>query len=154
MPWNDSVPNPFCNRWGRGQSAAKQFAVGGVGINKLQNCFAKRVVFLYKQMCFLIQIIDSELAGCETVLQQIDPNPAVCKMDLGLIGSMARSSHELSSFVYTHQACMHLPNPIHTSRPLIGRNRQKRITHGVSWKCKQSKTAADRRTGVLGDAGC
>jgi len=74
-------------------------------------------------------------------------------MDLGLIGSMARSGHELSSFVYTHLARMHLPTPIHKSRPLIGRNRKKRVTHGVSWKCKQSKTAADRRTGVLGDAG-
>ena len=142
------------------------FATGGVGVNPPQTSLqlvgwesisCKTVLrkgqFLCTKRYVFIQIIDSELTGCETFWQRIDPNPTVCKMDLGLIGSMARSSHELSSFVYTHQARMHLPTPIHKSRPLIGRNRKKRVTHGVSWKCKQSKTAADRRTGVLGDAG-
>ena len=104
------------------------FATGGVEVNPPQHSLQlvgsesiscktvlqKGPLFIQKGK-FVIQFMDSELTGCKTVSQHIDPDPAGCKMDLGLIGSMARSSHKLSSFVYTHPARLHLPTRIHES---------------------------------------
>ena len=73
-----------------------RFATGGVGVNPPQTSLQsvgwesiscetvlQKGKFFIQKRTFFIQIIDSELTGCKTVSQRIDPDPAGCKMDLG-----------------------------------------------------------------------
>ena len=48
-------------------------------------------------------MINTDLTDCKTVLQRIDPDPTGCKMDAGLIGSMAMCNQWLLSFVIPTQ---------------------------------------------------